>query len=313
MENKKLDRIRRLIEMASREAKTPEEETERANAQQQAERLMQKYSVEEWQIAQAGGRDAKPVKPETRNKVFISRSGHPCRHALSDLANGLGHHLNVSTVYTGLSLKFHLKSFDVTATAIGYPEDLYMWEMIFTMLHLQLLGKIEPQVDPSKSFDENVYNLHAAGIKWAEIARRINDVAESANWKPVNWTDQGDGGRLKRASRRWAAANGLQYVTKANPTAYQHSFANAYVATVLRRVRAARRTEKTSGNELVLRDKFKSVLEFRDEMFPELSATLDEAKFKDDPNGWLNGALAGEQADLNITPQASSSNQGALE
>jgi hypothetical protein len=308
---RKLERIRRLIAIASREVKTEEEERERAIAQSQAEALMLKYSIEEWQVSQAGGRGAAALKPEVKDGIFICAIGHPCQMSLANLAVSLGRHLNVAVHFSGLGLTGKHPGWDVTATAIGYPEDLSMWEMIFTMLHLQLISKIEPKVDISKSFDENVYIMHAAGVKWQEIARRINLAEVPAEWR-VNWTANGDGGRLKRASRRWAAANGLEYVVKASPAAYQRSFTESYVYTVLRRFREARANDKTSGAELVLRDKFAAVQSAQAELFPNLAPVADKSKMKPNSDGWLSGALAGEQADLNLSPRSSSSNKTAL-
>lgn len=312
MESKKLDRIRRLIDMASREAKTPEEENERKVAQAQAEALMLKYSVEEWQLAQSGGREASALKPETFPNVFICVTGHPCRMAMADLAIGLGRHLNVAMHFNSLAFDKKFLDLDVTATAVGYPEDLRMWEMIFTMLHMQLLSKIDPKVDSTLTFDENVYNLHAAGLKWKVIADKINAAETPAGWY-VNWTANGDGGRLKRAARRHAEKINAEYVSKANPTAYQRTFTSAYVATVLRRFREARANDKTSGTELVLRDKFASVKEAQAELFPDLSPVVDKSRTSFSAKGWENGTVAGEQADLNLAPRATASSQGALE
>lgn len=298
-DNKKLDRIRRLIQMASDEGGNPEE---RKIAQAQAEKLMIKYSVEEWEIAQAGGRQAAAAKPERKDGIFICGPGHPCAFALAQLAIGLGKHMNVSLVFNYLGIKSKTLKLDVTATAIGYPEDLRMWEMIFTMLHLQLMGKIDPKVDTTKDFDENVYTLHAAGLKWPEIAQRINSAVTPAGWF-INWTKNGDGGRMKRAARRHAAKIGEEYISKASPTAYQRSFTDSFVATVLRRFAEAKAKESTSGTALVLRKKFDSVLEFQAEIFPELTHAKDPFSGKTSTEGWVNGAKAGREADLSINPK----------
>lgn len=309
MDVKKLDRIRRLIALASDDSNPNEHE--RNSAQAQAEALMMKYSVEEWQLAQEGGPNAKAAKPETRSGIFICATGHPCRISLASLACSLGRHLNVAVHSTYLDVEQNFSGIDVTVTAVGYPEDLSMWETIFTVLHLQLLSKIDPKVDTSKSFDENVYDLHSAGIKWAEIAQRINAAVAPSGWY-VNWTSNGDGGRLKRAARRHAELIGVPYVVKANPTAYQRSFTQAFVSTVLRRFREARENDKTSGAELVLRDKFASVKEAQNELYPDLRPVLDKSKTRHSEEGWANGTQAGKNADLNLASKFGAKEKGVL-
>lgn len=311
MDAKKLDRIRRLIEMASRTGGTEDDERERQVAQAQAEALMTKYSVEEWQLAQEGGPNAKAAKPETRDKIFICATGHPCRISLASLAFNLGRHLNVAVHTNYLDSDKNYFGIDVTATAVGYPEDLSMWETIFTVLHLQLLSKIDPKIDISKTFDENVYTLHSAGIKWKDIAQRINAAATPAGWY-VKWTENGDGGRLKRAARRHAELIGVPYVPKANPTAYQRSFTQAFVSTVLRRFREARENDKTSGAELVLRDKFASVKETQNELYPDLRPVIDKSNIRHSEDGWANGTEAGKNADLNLASKFGAKEKGEL-
>lgn len=306
----KLERVRKLIAIASDENGNS---AEREIAQRQAERLMVKYSIEEWELAKAGGREAGNLKPERKTGIVLCKVGHPCAFPLAHLAMGLASHMNVSLVFSGLDIKAKNLNWDVTITAMGYPEDLRVWEMIFTLVQLQLTGKIDPKVDPTKTFDENVYTLHAAGIKWLEISHRVNQAATAAGWKPVKWTEHGDGGRLKRASRRHAALIGEEYVSKSDPAAYQRSFASAFANTVLNRFAAARTKESTTGTALVLRDKMTAVMEYRDELYPELGTADDPyGNRKLSAEGWQNGTKAGREADLSLDPKMGATESKAL-
>ena len=303
LDPRKMERIRRLIEMASRQTKTDDEERERAAAQVQAERLMAKYAVEEWQLAQmreAGS--AKPV-PEIRRGIYICSVSNHCSFAIAQMASGIGRHLNVHVTFSGLGIKpkaasTWAKDWNVTATVVGFPNDIHMWEMVFTVLQLQMSAQIDPKADPNETFDANVYRLHSAGVRWEEIARRMNDAG--GDWEPVKWPD---GGRLKRASRREASRLGEDYVVKANPRGYQRSFAEAFMLTVLRRFREASKSERTNGTEVALRDKFQAVTDFFEEKFKDVKPVNDPRKTRTDMNGWASGLKAGEQADLNVSPR----------
>lgn len=309
----KLDRIRKLIAKAQ-----GTDHAEEADAfQRAAEKLMLKYSVEEWEVMQAGGPDAKAAKPEMKDKIFICPTGHHCAHALATLAAGLGRHLNVAVSFSYLGVAKHIPGFDILATAIGYPEDLRMWETIFTVLHLQMLGQIDPNADIEETFDANVHALHKAGVKWVEIARRMNEARESALirfpgreiWAEVKWPD---GGRLKRSARKEATRVGEEYVIVSSPKGYQRSFAEAFRNTVLRRFAEARAKESTSGTTLVLRNKFAAVQEYQNEVIPGLKETVDKSKTKFNADGYKNGRKAGEEADLNLDSRFGAEKQGEL-
>lgn len=307
----KLERIRNLIA----KAQGTDNEHEAATFQEAAERLMLKYSVEEWQLSQT--RNASASKPVTKDKIFVCPTGHHCEMSLAQLALQLGRHLNVSVIFNHLGLKHNLPGLDVTATAIGFPEDLRMWESIFTILHLQLLGQIDPKVNPKDTFDSNVFRLHAAGIKWPEIARRMNAAAEQAAilttatlWETVKWPD---GGRLKRAARREALSLGEEYVAITSPKGYQRTFASSFVTTVMARFRKARETESNAGTALVLRDKFQVVADLQAELYPDLVSIKDRSNTKFSYDGWRSGHEAGTKADISIDPKFGAEKQGALE
>jgi hypothetical protein len=54
----------------------------------------------------------------------------------------------------------------------GADEDVAWLEMLFNMIKLQFLLKLDPKWDESLGYDANVYNFKVAGFKWAEIDRK---------------------------------------------------------------------------------------------------------------------------------------------
>jgi len=51
----------------------------------------------------------------------------------------------------------------------GANEDVVWLDMLYNMIKLQFLTKLDPTWDASLSYDNNVYNFKVAGFKWAEI------------------------------------------------------------------------------------------------------------------------------------------------
>jgi hypothetical protein len=55
--------------------------------------------------------------------------------------------------------------------AYGADEDVAWLDMLFNMIKLQFLLKLDPKWDESLGYDANIYNFKVAGFKWAEIDR----------------------------------------------------------------------------------------------------------------------------------------------
>lgn len=51
----------------------------------------------------------------------------------------------------------------------GADEDVVWLDMLYNMIKLQFLLKLDPKWDESLGYDANVYNFKVAGFKWAEI------------------------------------------------------------------------------------------------------------------------------------------------
>ncbi len=52
---------------------------------------------------------------------------------------------------------------------VGFPSDLDYVDLLFTGVRIHLSGSIQPHVDPTQSYIENLYVLKSAGLKWIRV------------------------------------------------------------------------------------------------------------------------------------------------
>src|SRR3546814_2096455 len=63
---------------------------------------------------------------------------------------------------------------------VGFPSNMDLVEMVYTSLRMQALQKIDPRPNKDLEFDENVYILHEAGLKWRNIAMYMDQAYDEA-------------------------------------------------------------------------------------------------------------------------------------
>jgi len=171
------------------------------------------------------------------------------------------------------------------AVCFGAEEDVAWLDMLYSMIRLQFLSKIDPKWDPAKSFDENVYNLKVAGNKWADI-----DAESRRNGGPDNrlvekhvfaeggyigwywesqidkgnawWSDDEDNtllvasdtklsGKLITAYKRWARMVGdTAPVTTQSHRAYKNSYAEAFTSRMAIRFLDMKRDAEETGDTI---------------------------------------------------------------
>lgn len=256
-ENPMIDKIQALLNNA--ESLREKGQDEAANAYMaKADALMAKYQIDAAVLAEAQKGKAKPVEMPERVRFQFGRDKDPIGNQLYNLCIAVAEHYGCN---------FHGWT-NGWGNFIGLPSDIKFAQMVYTSLRLQLMRKIEPQPNLDRSFDENVYILHEAGINWERSCSMLNAArAEGikANgyepWPYVEWHEKKkDGGRLIRACKRWCKEIGDTYRAVQTPVTFQRSYALGYSNEVrirfveLRRYRDAQ-VGSTTGAELALRDK----------------------------------------------------------
>ena len=250
-DEKILDRVAKLLAIAEH-PNTPGPEAD--VALMQANKLIAKHAIEEALLRQhqtVGERRA------LVNKQIVVGAGSGFSSTLRTVLHYAADANRVSVAFLSTG----------SAVLFGADEDVAWVEMLFNMIKLQFLLKIDPKWDDSKSYDENVYNLKVAGTSWKDInaesvkhgsrdARKWTQTAGYLNreteepyykreYRNVQVTNRNEesgavfgtweapeeklSGILIAAYKRWAANVGDDSpVTTQNPRAYKRSYADAF-------------------------------------------------------------------------------------
>jgi hypothetical protein len=285
-----------------------------------AEELMAQYAVSEAML-NASRPTQQRTKPVIVRGVPVCARG-PLEDFISALPHRMSSYMNVRTIYSGLGKRWDPKYYrQVTMDVVGYQSDIDAFVLLYTALHLDLSGQLEPKPDLARTFDENVYIMHEAGVKWKRIcdlmnAHSIMRMNEGAGilrrpgteewWSSVRpsksqpdylvpWPD---GHRLISAYKRWCAEIGDTPRTVQTPVTYQRNFIEGYASKIIDRLWEAKRAaeKNATGTALVLRRD--SVDDAYAEFFPDAkSGRTVRAKY--DAEAVQRGRTAGANADLN--------------
>lgn len=307
--SKVMDRVAKLLNMAE----DPNCEPNEAQAmRERADGMMLKYTIDEAELDRTKGVSQRQV-PELMS-FDICPANSPLKMQLTGLVMVVAEHFRVKVVFYNLNPKAVYGI--VTAQAVGFPSDLKFFALLFGTLHLHLAGQLEPVVDLEKSFDENVYNLHEAGLKWVRIKDLLNlaysrgpGAPVDPTWAEVPWPD---GKRLIRAYRRHCAVERVEPKAVQSPITYQRNLVEAYaqrIATRLYMMRA-KSAQQSAGTALALRTEDVSAKVA--ELFPELK-TLASKAIRTDWNARERGWAAGNAADLSTSDTVRGDRKAALD
>jgi hypothetical protein len=121
--------------------------------------------------------------------------------------------------------------------AVGYKEDLFYANMLWTSIYLDLSGKMLIVWSKDRGFDENVYMLKESGKSWMEIVH-----AAPAEEK----LNKNSGSRLRSAYKRHAEKIGVVApdMQPRSPKLWRDSFITAYQQTVDDRLYRMREAKK---------------------------------------------------------------------
>jgi hypothetical protein len=268
------------IQAVLNKAEGTDNPAEREAYLEKAEQLMQKYSIDAAMLSEAK-RLAGGVQ-ETPEKVLFEFM--PANDKLGNQWYNL---------IIAVAEHYDCQFFGWTSGngyLVGFPSNIELVGMVYTSLRLQALQKLDPKPNKALGYDENVYILHEAGIKWRTIAHLMNQAYHEATelglplgpgWEITPWEvdsagkGKKDGGRLIRAAKRWCKDIGEPYRAVQSPITFQRSYAQGFLNEVRRRFAALRKYKEdqvasTTGAELVLFDRKKLV----DEMMAELKQLL---------------------------------------
>lgn len=259
---KTLNLVRKLV--AKAESTDSPHEAEALQAQ--ADKLMEKYAIEEWQLAQSAPKSFKP----TRIKVDIGKADSEFLTETAMLCNTVADFCNCSSVWMEKSGWGDREEY---CYVYGYESDLRYFELLFTTLYLHMSGAIFPKPDVLKSVGENAYALRNAGLNWIEIAKAygwrevprwdgepknvyVND--NDPTGKRVGWSVAV--GQYERAYRKVVKAKG-ESIVRIPPNGartFRYNAAHGYLSRISQRLRMVK-SQRGTGTEIMLRDKSQNI------------------------------------------------------
>lgn len=305
-----LEKVRALIA----KAESTDSPAEAEALFERAEKLMTKHMIDEAMLEATRPAEAR-MTPEVITIDICAKGG--LDDQFTDLAMFLASHFGCRIIFTGLGIKWLNK---ITARVYGYASAVRSFEMLYTGLHLDLAGQLTPKPDRQRSFDENVYILHEAGVKWQEIARMMNRAyltGPTAGWRqavrpsktdPESLVPWPDGHRLINAYKRWCKEIGDTPRAIQSPVTFQRNFAQGYIYRINARLYEMKRKEEMQagvGTALVLRQE--AVDEMYEEHNPDAQAFKGRRAVRWHGEARQAGDEAGQRADLGLRRTGGSS------
>ena len=313
--NRVLDTIRRLINKAeSLEASgDPSQANEAIACRERADEMMQRYAVEEWQTIRA----APSTKP-TRIRVDIGEGDSPFLQEIATLVNVVGRFCKCSSVWMVRSGRAGDQEY---VWVYGYESDLRYFEMLFTTLHIHMLGAIFPKPDPAKSEAQNIYELHNAGLNWFDSSKAYGWYkVESEAWEAVNmYVNRNTGerlswsksiGRIKDLYNKEVARRGERplRIPPSGSETFRKNAAQGYLNRINQRLRRIADGRGT-GAELVLANKEHNIADAIAEAFPNAKHTASKS-IPFNQTAYSKGVEHANTANLN--PSATTGNRNEL-
>lgn len=248
-------KIRALLANAENEALS---EDARATFRAKAFDFMRRYNIAE---EQAIAVDPTCTVPTAINIEFRDTSFGKHRYHMLDMLRHICQH-------TGTRYHASWMTGGIRLTIVGYEGDLRYTEFLWTSAHLMFATRLMPEWQDDRTEAENVFFLRNAGQGRKEIANRAwgNGAGDQAkNRSKVQRM------YLAEAARRGeeARATGLGF----NGSDYADAYAESFVYTLARRLRAARDAANSVHGAVELPGRMDRVSEAFDELFPPAPKT----------------------------------------
>lgn len=307
-----MEKVRKLLSKAESTTYGPEQEA----LLEKADKLMVQYAIAQFEIDSMVD-PTQRAKPE-QYSFPVCESGNHLWNELTKLASAVCEFFDCKVVYSGLHLKGR---YAITAMMVGFPESVRSSEQLFQSLKIQLLGKLNPKYETTRSCADNIVVMKDAGMKWsdifAELKRGASDDEEAASLSD-GVEERSKLGRIKTVYDRRKRELG-EPPTKVSPKNYQTNFSTAFVNEVYLRmldVKQARSKDEVSeagtSVALVLRSRQEEVDEMYEEMWGGKVRNVAHSEGKVNYAARQAGAKAGRNADLSGATRNVGGTKGAL-
>lgn len=262
-----LRKVRALIAKADSTPEPGEADVFRAGA----DRLMEQFAIEMWMVEAAA--DSSARQPVSKPYDMEWWYEHPFRHDLWALMNAVAYQTRTIT----LARTWERGSIKI----IGLEADIDYFDMLFTHLMLEMGRRLLPHVDPSKSAEENAYELRIRHLGWPEVAWELSRAGmmefpdgyqnRKYDQMPLDVAQKWRR-RARKLYRDHCRIHGLTPESSKQPGVSAKSYAEGWCAQIKLRMRANAKvredTYKGTGVEVALRDIRAVVAEYAERMYP---------------------------------------------
>lgn len=252
-----LDGIMRKVKGLIAVAEHPETDpTVKKKYQEMAKRLIKKYQLhQEHLIAQ----DQLSVTPILRSFDISRWNSFVCGY-LHTLFLYVAEDCDVQT-YVTYERKDNGQQYMVGKT-VGYEIDLRFLDLLWSSIRLSFIGKLDPEVDPKLTDEENIYRLRSAGIARKDVAEML--------WGKWTHSNSAKVGKVykeecrKRGEEPALDGKGIHLQT------FKEAYAREFVDRVQTRLWQARSAVMAQGGDVVFANRDERVKEKFYEHFPHL-------------------------------------------
>lgn len=290
-----LRKVRGLVAKADSTPFEGEADAFRAKAQE----LMDRYMIEEWELAQRTG-DLSALRP-IRKDMDMSWWHHedgPIADALWSLLLTLSTHCNVVLAHRNVYSERGVFEDGVYRSQVNIPvfgteQDIAFLDMLFTSLMTQMLAKFKPVYHPDESLGSNIARAKEVGMKYADIAVWLGH----PEWSVHN-NGKSNSPIMLREYKKFAKAHGIE-VNSVSPKTYIRSYAAGFVGAIRERLRKPE--ESTGTMALAVRDAYSKAQAAMFEEFPDQarkSKALAHQRRQYSYAGAARGAAAGHAANI---------------
>lgn len=251
-----MSKIKSLIARADH-PNTPEAEAD--TARNMAEKLMNKYRIEESELIESGalvGELSKPGKVEVVISPYASEYMAQYQSMLSYAVSHTGCKMAVGSQWSdesGGSLRI--------GHVVGYQADVRYAELLFMNAKIVFAERMEPKPNAELGDEENVYRMRSAGMERIRISALMG-------WGETNSATA----KVTRLYKKACAARGEDAALAGrgvSVTVFREAYAQAFVNEFWSRLYNARNAADGGGG-LVLADRSENVDEAFYEFYPHL-------------------------------------------
>ena len=258
-------KVEGLLDRANHK-ETGEEEREACLAA--ADRIMKKHRLDRAMLFQAG----KPPEREIVVKKYEAIKAEQFSTNLSYMRNAIFRHCGVM-----------FRPGWREGTAVGYEEDIFFAEMLWSSVYMDFLTKMFPKWETWRDFDSNVYILKSAGYSWPEV--RDMALPHKPSDRTGELTYKNAGSKLRTAFRRESVRLGVEVERQPQrPEKWRKGFAIGYDTSLRIRLRTmeinSMEEPGSPGEIAIMRDEDRVKAKFW-EVFPEEHPDVQARKNKE--------------------------------